>query len=191
MPYARRSVVQLEETIAKELAAIINERLAQYFKAIDARLTAVESRELVCPEKGERGERGEKGDRGDVGLRGETGIPGRDGKDGRDGEIGPPGPQGEPGTPGLNGKDGADGMDGAGPSRGRHRGPWKADEQYHLDDSVTSGGSGWIAMVENAKGRPGDSKDWQLFVKKGRDGKDGERGPQGPVGAAGKDNAYA
>jgi hypothetical protein len=86
------------------------------------------------------------------------------------------GRDGDPGPPGIPGKDGA------GPSRGRHRGPWKADEHYQLDDSVSSGGSGWIAMVEGAKGRPGDSKDWQLFVKKGRDGKDGERGPQGPAG---------
>jgi hypothetical protein len=185
--------VQLEETIAKELASIINEHLGKYLdqvKSIDIRLMAIESRDE--PEKGERGERGEKGDRGDVGLRGETGIPGRDGKDGRDGECGSQGPQGEPGPAGLNGndgKDGIDGKDGAGPSRGRHRGPWKHNEDYRLDDSVTSGGSGWIAMVENPKGRPGTSKDWLLFVIKGRDGKDGEPGPQGPAGKDGKDYA--
>jgi hypothetical protein len=56
---------------------------------------------------------------------------------------------------------------------------------------VTSGGSGWVAIVEDPKGRPGHSKDWQLFVMKGRDGKDGEPGPQGPQGAPGKDMSYA
>lgn len=186
--------MQLEETIAKELASIIKEQFAKCLdqvKSIDIRLMAVEARD---PEKGERGERGEKGDRGDVGLRGETGIPGHDGKDGHDGKNGEPGPPGAQGEPGLAGKDGMpglDGKDGAGPSRGRHRGPWKYDEKYHLDDSVTYGGSGWMAVVDDPKGKPGDSKDWQLFVRKGRDGKDGDRGPQGPQGTPGKDMAYA
>lgn len=93
------------------------------------------------------------------------------------------------GPPGSPGPTGLDGKDGAGPSRGRHRGAWTGSEFYHQDDTVSCGGSGWIALVEGAIGRPGDSKDWQLFVKKGRDGKDGERGPQGPIGPAGKDYA--
>lgn len=188
--------MQLEENLAKELASIVNERFSKYQAQIDQLAIATElltkALEALKPEKGERGERGEKGDRGDVGLRGETGIPGRDGKDGRDGERGPQGSQGEQGLPGLAGKDGRDGIDGkdgAGPSRGRHRGPWKHDERYHVDDMVSLGGSGWVAIVEDPKGRPGDSKDWQLFVRKGRDGKDGDRGPQGPIGPAGKDYA--
>ncbi len=93
------------------------------------------------------------------------------------------GPSGPPGPPGLDGKDGA------GPSRGRDRGPWTGSVQYHLDDMVTSGGSGWVALVEGATGRPGTSKDWRLFVMKGRDGKDGAPGPRGPIGPAGKDYA--
>ncbi len=96
------------------------------------------------------------------------------------------GKQGDAGSPGPAG---IDGKDGAGPSRGRHRGPWTGSVQYHLDDMVTSGGSGWVALVEGAKGRPGDSKDWQLFAMKGRDGKDGAPGPRGPIGPAGKDYA--
>jgi hypothetical protein len=90
------------------------------------------------------------------------------------------GRDGDPGLPGMDGKDGA------GPSRGRYRGPWKHDEDYHLDDMVSSGGSGWVCMVEDAKDRPGDSKQWQLFVKKGNHGKDGERGPPGPIGPTGR-----
>jgi hypothetical protein len=96
------------------------------------------------------------------------------------GEIGPPGLPGPPGPPGHDGKDGA------GPSRGRYRGPWKHDDDFHLDDMVSCGGAGWICMVEGAKDKPGDSKQWQLFVRKGRDGKDGERGPPGPIGPTGK-----
>ena len=186
--------MQLENSLAKELAGIIREQFAsrdEQIKSLETRLAIIEAR---APEKGERGEKGEKGDRGDVGLRGETGIPGRDGKDGKDGQCGPIGPQGDAGPPGLNGKDGRDGIDGkdgAGPSRGRHRGPWKHDENYHLDDSVSSGNGIWIALVENAKGRPGDSKEWQLAVRAGRNGKDGERGPPGPPGPPGKDSKYA
>ncbi len=184
--------MQLEETIAKELAIIIKEQVAQCLdqvKAIDARLAMVETRE---PEKGERGERGEKGERGDVGLRGEIGIPGPRGEPGPvgpKGDRGEIGPQGEIGPPGEQGPVGETGKDGAGPSRGRHQGPWKHNQRYHLDDSATSGGSSWIAKVENPQGKPGDTTDWELFAKKGRDGKDGERGPQGPTGPAGKDYA--
>jgi hypothetical protein len=122
-------------------------------------------------ETGFPGERGLQGDRGIQGPQGDVGPPG------------PPGPQGEPGPIGLTGKDGA------GPSRGRARGPWTGSVFYHQDDMVSCGGSGWVALVEGATGRPGDSKDWQLFVKKGRDGKDGERGERGPIGPAGKDYA--
>ena len=111
---------------------------------------------------------------------------GANGKDGRDGKDGAPGNNGEKGEPGPQGLPGLDGKDGAGPSRGRYRGPWKHDEEFHLDDMVSSGGSGWVCMVEGAKDRPGDSKQWQLFVKKGNHGKDGERGPPGPQGPIGK-----
>ena len=181
--------MQLEDIVAKEIASIIKERLAEYddyIKNICHRLDVVEARPIV---PGPPGERGEKGDRGDVGFRGETGIPGERGPQGDQGPPGPPAPQGligPQGEPGPAGPQGEKGLDGAGPSRGRHRGPWKHDEKYNLDDSVTSGGSGWIALVDDPRGRPGTSKHWQLFVMKGRDGKDGERGPQGPIGPKGK-----
>jgi hypothetical protein len=165
--------VQLEDIIAKELASIINEQFSKYITRIDD--LEAEVKLLAGRKYPEKGERGEKGDCGDVGLRGETGIPGPQGIVGPIGPAGPSGPigpQGEIGPPGPEGASGVPGKDGAGPSRGRHRGPWKQDEDYHLDDGVTSGGSGWVAIVEGAKGRPGDSKDWQLFVKKGRDGKE-------------------
>ena len=181
--------MQFEDIIAKELAGIIREQFASYGEEIRDLKTRIAGLETRPPEKGDRGERGEKGERGDVGFRGETGIPGPQGligPTGSQGDLGPIGPQGEQGLPGPTGPPGVAGKDGAGPSRGRHRGPWKAGEHYQLDDSVTSGGSGWIAVVDNPQGRPGSTKDWQLFVMKGRDGKDGAPGPQGPAGPEGK-----
>lgn len=186
--------MQLEALYAKEIATIIKEQFAIYaeqIKALESKVAVLEARK---PEKGEIGAKGEKGDRGDTGLRGETGIPGPAGPMGATGPAGPAGPKGEAGPIGPQGDRGPEGIagkDGAGPSRGRHRGPWKHDEQYHLDDSVTSGGSGWIALVDDPQGKPGTSKHWQLFVMKGRDGKDGDKGPPGPPGPAGKDFSYA
>jgi hypothetical protein len=117
---------------------------------------------------------------------GKDGLAGKDGIDGKDGKDGAPGNNGEKGEPGPQGLPGLDGKDGAGPSRGRYRGPWKHDEDYHLDDMVSCGGNGWVCMVEGAKNKPGDSKQWELFVRKGSHGKDGERGPAGPQGPIGR-----
>jgi hypothetical protein len=102
------------------------------------------------------------------------------------GERGEQGPPGEIGPPGHDGNNGQDGKDGAGPSRGRYRGPWKHDADYHIDDMVSCGGNGWVCMVEGAKSKPGDTKQWELFVRKGSHGKDGDRGPPGPQGPTGK-----
>ena len=43
---------------------------------------------------------------------------------------------------------------------------------YEKGDAVTYGGNLWIAGQDNPTGKPGNSKHWQLAVKKGRDGKD-------------------
>jgi integrin beta 8 len=180
--------LQLEDMLGREIAEIIKEHTASIKMQFDQRIAALEAR---MPQKGDRGEiglqgpRGEKGDRGDIGLRGEVGIPGKDGKDGKDGRDGLSihGEKGEPGPPGPPGQDGKDGV---GPSRGRYRGPWKHDDDFHLDDMVSCGGNGWVCMIEGAKDKPGDSKQWQLFVRKGSNGKDGERGPPGPIGPTGK-----
>ncbi len=79
--------MQLEETIAKELAGIIKEHFSAFraeVKAIDARLSAVEVRE---PEKGERGEKGDS-------ITGPVGPKGDSGADGIAGPVGPVGPAG-------------------------------------------------------------------------------------------------
>jgi hypothetical protein len=41
--------------------------------------------------------------------------------------------------------------------------------EYKRGEVVTSDGSAWIALVDEAKGKPGTNGDWQLFVKAGRD----------------------
>lgn len=57
------------------------------------------------------------------------------------------------------------------------RGIWKEGHPYSRGDSVTWGGSSWIAQQDEPPGKP-DTKDsgWRLAVKKGRDGKDSKNG---------------
>lgn len=66
------------------------------------------------------------------------------------------------------------------------RGVFKAGEQYRQGNSVTWGGSSWIAQKHDPAGKPGESADWRLSVKKGRDGKDGAPGKDGKDGKDGK-----
>lgn len=48
-------------------------------------------------------------------------------------------------------------------------GQYKAGTTYHQGDGVTHGGSYWIAQSDTDS-KPGESPDWRLAVKKGRDG---------------------
>jgi hypothetical protein len=57
----------------------------------------------------------------------------------------------------------------------KYRGVW-TEQSYREGDGVTFGGSLWLAKKESPEGKPGQSDDWQLAVKKGRDGKDGKDG---------------
>lgn len=66
------------------------------------------------------------------------------------------------------------------------RGVYKTGEQYERGNGVTWGGCFWIAQKDCPEGRPGESTDWRLAVKKGRDGKDGQRGEKGDKGDPGK-----
>lgn len=47
-------------------------------------------------------------------------------------------------------------------------------KQYATGDTVTFGGSIWVAQKTQPEGKPGLSEDWRLAVKRGRDGKDGQ-----------------
>lgn len=46
--------------------------------------------------------------------------------------------------------------------------------EYFRGDGVSWGGSYFIARKDHPVGKPGQSPDWRLAVKRGRDGKDGE-----------------
>ena len=169
---------------------------------------------------GDPGPAGEIGPQGATGLAGERGLqgePGRDGLPGRDGQPGLPGERGIDGKDGAHGKDGKDGLSLNDFSVEKisdrtirmtlqnelttkqrdltfpfhlYRGYWKRGAEYEAGDSVTFGGSTWIAMTTNPQAQPseGNPAEWQVAIRRGRDGKDGkdgkdgERGPQGPPG---------
>lgn len=64
-------------------------------------------------------------------------------------------------------------------------GIFKAGTDYRAGDGVTWAGSFFIAQKDSPSGKPEESPDWRLAVKRGRDGKDGtppeEKGPPAPV----------
>jgi hypothetical protein len=53
------------------------------------------------------------------------------------------------------------------------RGTFKEGD-YCKGDCVTFGGTTWIATKDHPQGKPGDgeSADWRVFARRGRDGKD-------------------
>ena len=63
---------------------------------------------------------------------------------------------------------------------------WSPHETYRQGDVVTWGGSGWVKQTDEPGGKPEESPQWRLFVKRGRDGKDGEKGEKGDQGKAGR-----
>jgi hypothetical protein len=132
------------------------------------------------------GKEGQKGEAGAPGEKGEKGDPGQAGPQGERGEAGTkgePGERGEKGDPGTNGKDGADGV--ITTKVAAYRGVWKSDEGYTQGDFVTWGGGVWHCNSEQVTSKPGDSEDWTLAVKRGRDGKDGKDGIPGQIGKQG------
>lgn len=165
---------------------------------------------------GDKGSDGAPGRDGTDGVNGKDGTAGRDGVDGRDGQPGVPGVpgrDGERGERGEKGLDGAPGRDGTlegatieevdertirilrpdGSELGRktfpvplYRGVYAAGTGYVKGDSVTYGGSLWIAR-EATKDKPGEGATaWQLAVKAGRDGREGKPGKDGGPGPKGE-----
>lgn len=164
-------------------------------------LTSGEHRRLgmVVGKDGEPGPKGDTGERGEPGEKGEQGLQGERGSDGADGLPGEKGMDGKDGRDGLNGRDGIDGFGfddlTVEQENERHfklvfskddrrkefaftlpvpldRGVFKQGETYSAGDTVTWGGSLWIAQREtDAKPDTPDSG-WRLSVKRGRDGKD-------------------
>jgi hypothetical protein len=76
---------------------------------------------------------------------------------------GPPGPPGPAGKDGIDGKDGAPGL--------RYCGVHVRGKTYDLGDLVTAGGSAWYCRTTTANA-PGNSGDWSLMVKRGRDARE-------------------
>ena len=73
-----------------------------------------------------------------------------------------------------------------------YRGIFREGEKYAVGDSVTYGGSTWIAEREpdGRPGLPGHDHGWRLAIKRGADGKDGKPGEPGPAGPAGRDMVF-
>lgn len=65
-----------------------------------------------------------------------------------------------------------------------HRGIWAAGD-YERGDCVTRDGGTWHCVVDKTDQKPGDSKDWQLIVRKGQavEGKPGKDGKDADVEA--------
>lgn len=65
------------------------------------------------------------------------------------------------------------------------RGVYRPDGKYERGDTVTFGGSTWIAQKDEPADKPGGGDGWRLAVKKGRDGRDGAPGEKGDRGEKG------
>lgn len=195
----------------KAMIGPLNEKIEIQNKEISAlreRLMGLEGdvNKLAVPISGPPGPQGERGLQGESipgspGRDGLPGLPGRDGKDGKDGKDG----ESIVGPPGKDGKDGIglkelrfDGertwtfINETGEYSFKipnilYRGIWKPGK-YERSDVTNWDGSGWVALVDTSE-KPGASKDWQLFTKRGRDGRDGKsiQGPPGPKGEPGRD----
>ena len=152
----------------------------------------------------------------EAGPAGPAGAPGRDGlpgQPGRDGERGAPGLDGKDGAPGrdvlsldvlgldpnLTQVDARSYQLSFGDVIVRNGlirfdcpmycGVWREGQSYVKGDTVTFGGSAWIARATTTD-KPGDGATaWQLAVKAGREGKQGLPGPAGERGAKGEPGA--
>jgi integrin beta 3 len=126
-----------------------------------------------------------------------------EGRDGKDGAPGDPGQKGDPGRDGLD----LTHFDTSLSEDGRvltlslesdeikvthelelggmiYRGVFSDDQAYVKGDTVTWGGSLYIAKGPTSE-KPDASKEWALAAKKGRDGRDGSPGKDGERGLPG------
>jgi len=150
--------------LIRGLAPALRDYVTSALKSLNDRLTAIETQDLP------------------------------QGEPGKDGPIGPAGRDGKDGAPGL----GFDDLDLVFDEargyllrcqRGKQikewaiplpfdGGVWVAGRTYPKGAGVTVKGAWWIAQKDTSE-RPGDSRDWRLSVKGGRDGKDGKDGKDG------------
>jgi len=160
---------------------------------------------------------GVDGAAGAPGRDGRDGLPGAAGERGPAGDAGPAGPIGAKGEAGAPGERGSDGVDGLGfdemdlvvdeaeklvalewtkGDRVIRRplpvsldvGVYSDAETYRKGNTVSRGGSMWIALLDQIKGiRPDDATEdglraWRLCVQRGKAGKQGQQGPPGNPG---------
>jgi hypothetical protein len=150
--------------LMRGLAPALRDYVTSALASLNDRLTAIETHDLP---------------RGDPGAVGPAGPAGTDGKDG---------------APGLGFDDldvvfdetrgyllrwqrGAQVKERALPIT-FDAGVWQAGRGYPKGAGTTVKGAWWIAQKDTTD-RPGDSRDWRLAVKGGRDGKDGKNGKDG------------
>jgi len=100
---------------------------------------------------------GPAGPAGPAGSAGTAGPVGPAGPGGTAGPVGPAGAPGPPGPPGL-----------------LWRGAWDNTTSYAVHDSVSNGGSSYVAIGPNAGQQPGISASWNLLAEKGAVGPSGE-----------------
>jgi integrin beta 3 len=147
------------KAFGEEMVAIVRDYMAAEVeplraenKALVERVEALETRELVLPEKGEPGEPGQPGAPGEVDMAAVkalieevvAALPPAD-----KGEPGDPGQPGEKGEPGADGAPGADGKDGVGLADAL------IDKDGHLVLTMTDGRTKSLCCVIGKDGEPG------------------------------------
>jgi Collagen triple helix repeat (20 copies) len=213
---AEATIARLQDTIeALEAKALAHIQTLEPVHGKDGR-DGLDGKDGVDGLPGVAGRDGVDGAVGVRGAPGMAGKDGEAGRDGRDGLAGVQGPAGLDGKDGVDGKDGKNGVDGFGfddlccsydgdrtitlafvqADRTKEfsfkmpipldRGIFRSGMVYDRGDSVTYGGSCWLAQKDGPHGKPGESPDWRLSTKHGRDGKQGERGLPGKDGKDGR-----
>lgn len=182
------------EQLADEFGEVVKEAcapLAERIKGLDLAVGGLAEKLSTIPAgapghdgkdgaPGEPGPRGEKGPPGEAGQDGEKGLDGKDGRDGRDGKDGSAIITDE--MRGLVDRAVAERVEKAlADITARyeeklaeltdltHKGLWEQGKEYRRGQYVTWGGSTFVAMEDQPKGKPGDSSSWFLAARRGRD----------------------
>jgi hypothetical protein len=166
--------------LAQGMVPFVREVVTEAMAPLVARIAELEARPI------EKGDAGPPGPVGDPGPSGEKGEHGRDGRDAADlmliyshiteqvAEV----VAGALKTFSINSPDSGRTLQ-AGFGSNVHQiktgipldaGVW-TERTYAVGDSVSHGGSSWIAQKETSA-KPGKSDDWRLAVKRGTDGRD-------------------
>lgn len=118
----------------------------------------------------------------EIPKEGPPGKDGADGKDGRDGIDGLPGDKGDRGADGIATREELDSLIEQRFAELQVRsladtfqGVYDQSKLYTKGQIAMWDGQPWLAMVPETRAMPGQSSDWKLFAKRGRDGRDAKR----------------